>query len=68
MDIETTLVILIGALGVSLANVLIDKIEQEECYKLQTQAQEGYERFYITNNQSEMCKAQEIIVDAPINN
>ena len=54
------------AILVGMVTIFLNKSEQEECYKLQAQSQEGYEGFYITNWQSKMCKAQSIIIEAEV--
>lgn len=65
--IEIVLVSILAVIGlVFLVDKFMDIQERVDCYKLQTQAQEGYENFYITNWQSEMCEAQNIIVNAEV--
>ncbi len=51
---------------VGIVIVFINASEKEECYRLHKQSQEGYEGFYITNWQSEMCKTQGIIINAEV--
>lgn len=40
--------------------------EKEDCNRLVAQASEGYDGFYITQNEKDMCDANGITVNAPV--
>ena len=59
--------ILVAVVGLTFViSIGLDKSERVECEKLVRYSTEYAPAFYITEWQDEMCRAHDIVIDAPV--